>query len=432
MPRTGHFATGGSVATETVETDQKPSPHKANKKALRASIPQHLRPEELFGRIASEDEVITWKDLRRGVRLQLRIAQDAMDDDGAAAVWERISHNPCVDELLHYAGFETKAEREARAERERLEELERIRLAQLAEEERRRQAAVDNFDSECIPLKTLKLIVKRLKDLTVQEYIFEHMHDVGMSIPVFPEETLREAIYHHLDRNGDGSLECGEFKDIVRGRLRITRFDLDDDGLERLVNAVDQDGSGDIDMDELHALLERGAAYDDDVLREGDDEVALRLGLDKTWQRPCGVLLSKATGRLVAKPDHTLPFSHDDVGDEVRVVTPREALYNRLECKNAQKLPRIKKEGRHLSLFPNVILYGEKPRRPSKAAMLHESSYLRTAAPTIPRTAPDRIEMTPFEATGAHAEMAPPEKWTRTAAQREKVLADLELAGVYE
>jgi len=114
-----------------------------------------------------------------------------MDDDGAAAVWERISHNPCVDELLHYAGFETRAEREARAERERLEELERIRLAQLAEEERRRQAAVDNFDSECIPLKTLKLIVKRLKDLTVQEYIFEHMHDVGMSIPVFPEETLR-------------------------------------------------------------------------------------------------------------------------------------------------------------------------------------------------------------------------------------------------
>ena len=46
----------------------------------------------------------------------------------------------------------------------------------------------------------------------------------------------REAIYHHLDRNGDGSLECGEFKDIVRGRLRITKFDLDEDGLERLVN----------------------------------------------------------------------------------------------------------------------------------------------------------------------------------------------------
>ena len=85
-----------------------------------------------------------------------------------------------------------------------------------------------------------------------------------------------------------------------------------------------------------------------------------------------------------------------------------------------------------MSLFPNVILYGEKPRRPSKAAMLHESSYLRTAAPTVPRTAPDRIEMTPFEQTGAHAEMAPPEKWTRTAAQQTKVLADLELAGVYE
>ena len=185
-------------------------------------------------------------------------------------------------------------------------------------------------------------------------------------------------------------------------------------------------------MDELHALLERGAAYDDDVLREGDDEVALRLGLDKTWQRPCPVLLSKATGRLTAKPDHTLPFSHEDVGDEVRVVTPREALYNRLECKNAQKLPRIKKEGRHLSLFPNVILYGEKPRRPSKAGALHESPWQRTAAPTIVRTAPDRIEMTPFERTGAHAEMAPPEKWTRTAAQQTKVLSDLELAGVYE
>ena len=85
-----------------------------------------------------------------------------------------------------------------------------------------------------------------------------------------------------------------------------------------------------------------------------------------------------------------------------------------------------------MSLFPNVILYGEKPRRPSKAGMLHESPYLRTAAPAIPRTAPDRIEMTPFEQTGAHAEMTPPEKWTRTAAQREKVLADLALAGVYE
>ena len=64
--------------------------------------------------------------------------------------------------------------------------------------------------------------------------------------------------------------------------------------------------------------------------------------------------------------------------------------------------------------------------------MLHESSYVRTAAPTIVRTAPDRIEMTPFERTGAHAEMAPPEKWTRTAAQQTKVLSDLELAGVYE
>ena len=51
-----------------------------------------------------------------------------------------------------------------------------------------------------------------------------------------------------------------------RARERITKFDLDDEGLERLVNAVDR-WPGDIDMDELHALLERGAAYDDDVLR---------------------------------------------------------------------------------------------------------------------------------------------------------------------
>ena len=67
------------------------------------------------------------------------------------------------------------------------------------------------------------------------------------------------------------------------------------------------------------------------------------------------------------------------------------------------------------------------PHNPPKAVAM-----IRTAAPTVPRTAPDRIEMTPFEQTGAHAEMAPPAKWTRTAAQQTKVLADLELAGVYE
>ena len=34
------------------------------------------------------------------------IAQDQMDDEGTAAVWERISHKPLwADELLHYAGL---------------------------------------------------------------------------------------------------------------------------------------------------------------------------------------------------------------------------------------------------------------------------------------------------------------------------------------
>ena len=79
-------------------------------------------------------------------------------------------------------------------------------------------------------------------------------------------------------------------------------------------------------------------------------------------------------------------------------MTPREALYNRLESRNAQSTE-DQEESRHLSLFPNVILYGEKPRRPSKA-MLHESSYLRAATLHNPADAPDRIEMTPFGQMG--------------------------------
>ena len=99
---------------------------------------------------------------------------------------------------------------------ERLEEPERIRLAQLAEEERRGKRQWTTSTAKCIPLKTLKLIVKRLKDLTVQEYIFEHMHDVGMSIPVFPGNAP-EAIYHHLDRNGDGVWSAGNSRTSCAG-----------------------------------------------------------------------------------------------------------------------------------------------------------------------------------------------------------------------
>jgi len=423
-----------TTSTATDATTASQQERRAQRRALRGSIKGATKPEDLFARLASRDEVITWRDLIRGVRLQLRITQDELSDDSVAAIWDSISEDgeSCVDNLLSCAGFETRAERVARAERERLEELERIRLAELAAADARRQAAVDGFDAECIPLKTLKLVVRRLKDLSVQEYIFEHMHDAGMVVPVFPEQTLREAIYTHLDRNNDGSLECGEFKDIIRGRLRIDRFTLDDDGLNALSDAVDQDGSGDIDMDELHALLERGNAYEDDVLREADDEVALRLGLDKDWARPGPVHYAEATGRLAKKPDFTLPFDREDCALEPpRVVTPREALYNKQERRSAQSLPRSRKEGRHLSLFPNVILYGEKPRRPSKAAALR-TMHRRTVAPLLREVAPAARELTAVEAMDELGDMSPPRAWARSAEEREKVLADLDLAGVCE
>ena len=167
-----------------------------------------------------------------------------------------------------------------------------------------------------------------------------------------------------------------EFCDVIRHHLKVSIFDLPDEGLRKLVDAVDADRSGFVEVEELHDLLMRGDAYVDTTLRsageagEGDlPDLAVRLQLDRTWKGPQPAKDLVAVARPPTEPRKrrlrwTRPFDRSNrPAPRVKVVSPRLAEQNRTDYNTIPFLPEPEPAA-ELSLFPAILLeIGKRGRR---------------------------------------------------------------------
>eukprot|EP00615_Pteridomonas_danica_P014869 CAMPEP_0114410466 /NCGR_PEP_ID=MMETSP0102-20121206/24054_1 /TAXON_ID=38822 ORGANISM="Pteridomonas danica, Strain PT" /NCGR_SAMPLE_ID=MMETSP0102 /ASSEMBLY_ACC=CAM_ASM_000212 /LENGTH=481 /DNA_ID=CAMNT_0001578129 /DNA_START=6 /DNA_END=1451 /DNA_ORIENTATION=+ len=67
--------------------------------------------------------------------------------------------------------------------------------------------------------------------------------------------------FQKYDKDKGGSLDATEFKKCIRQALKIPPSDLSDKDIEQFTQDLDDDGSGDLDIDELADFVERGMAW---------------------------------------------------------------------------------------------------------------------------------------------------------------------------
>ena len=55
-------------------------------------------------------------------------------------------------------------------------------------------------------------------------------------------------LFDEYDRSGDGSLDMAEFRRALRMEMQITRREISDSEIEKIYEALDVDGNGDISV----------------------------------------------------------------------------------------------------------------------------------------------------------------------------------------
>eukprot|EP00618_Florenciella_parvula_P006440 CAMPEP_0119517948 /NCGR_PEP_ID=MMETSP1344-20130328/34706_1 /TAXON_ID=236787 /ORGANISM="Florenciella parvula, Strain CCMP2471" /LENGTH=111 /DNA_ID=CAMNT_0007555593 /DNA_START=90 /DNA_END=422 /DNA_ORIENTATION=- len=66
--------------------------------------------------------------------------------------------------------------------------------------------------------------------------------------------------FKRFDKDRSGSVDYDEFKKMIRVGLKITKEVLPDKDIEVLIKALDDDGGGTLDLEELADFVERGTA----------------------------------------------------------------------------------------------------------------------------------------------------------------------------
>ena len=97
----------------------------------------------------------------------------------------------------------------------------------------------------------------------------------------FKAATINDDIATFLkkyDKDHTGKLNAEEFRHLIRKVLKVTKAECSDADVDALVDALDDDGSGSLDIEEIADFVERGSAtfYNDDHDSQGTDE----------WQLP--------------------------------------------------------------------------------------------------------------------------------------------------
>ena len=62
------------------------------------------------------------------------------------------------------------------------------------------------------------------------------------------------------DQSGDGNLDAKELKKLIRDDLNVPASVVSNAEIESLVAALDDDGGGELSIDEISDFVERGAA----------------------------------------------------------------------------------------------------------------------------------------------------------------------------
>jgi len=83
--------------------------------------------------------------------------------------------------------------------------------------------------------------------------------------------TTPTTFFRRYDKDKSGSLDIKEFKRLVRATLKVPPTQLTDRDLDSFIKALDDDGSGDLDIAELSDFVLRGSATFNDK-HKGDEE----------------------------------------------------------------------------------------------------------------------------------------------------------------
>merc|ERR1711981_870379 len=85
------------------------------------------------------------------------------------------------------------------------------------------------------------------------------------------KEELKKMI-SDIDNDGNGSIEFGEFLEMMTGKMgeKDTRENIDEEELQDMINQADRDGDGEINVDEFYRIMKKKGNFLEDLSSDDD------------------------------------------------------------------------------------------------------------------------------------------------------------------
>lgn len=130
------------------------------------------------------------------------------------------------------------------------------------------------------PTKTTQNITKKLGPELVKK-IHSHLKAAVSK----PGVTFRK-IFDKYDTDKSGNMDVKEFRKMIRGEFKIPLSTLSAKDVEAFVAALDEDGSGDLDLDEIENFIEHGVAAVGGVQQVARKKINLSVTIEKVGSDP--------------------------------------------------------------------------------------------------------------------------------------------------